>query len=201
MVPNHHHNRSNDRTNLVLVSHRIILQSQVNRKDAAPAHHHYAPAYQELSCITLDSDIQYSWNYSFEPITIYFCVRDSIFQKHVRKFQNLLIHCRHHPPTQISGNVSKHYNSFTRLHPQGKGGPKATFCVRRTKSSQIYQWRILTLYIKFEFKILSITCHKFADFWQIERDRKRRTEDGGRRPYARTSIFLALPTQKAPSGQ
>ena len=58
---------------------------------------------------------------------------------------------------------------------------------------------ILTLYTKFESKILSITCHKFADFSKIERDRKAWRTDG--RTDARTSIFLALPTPKAPSGQ
>ena len=40
--------------------------------------------------------------------------------------------------------------------------------------------------------------HKFADFWQIERNRKRTDGD----TYGRTNIdIVALPTQKAPSGQ
>ena len=81
-------------------------------------------------------------------------------------------------------------NSNTRLHPQGKGGPEATFCVRRTKSSQIHVWRILTLYIKFETKSYQLSlCHKFADFWQIERDTKCTEARTHGRTDARTAIF------------
>ena len=81
---------------------------------------------------------------------------------------------------------------LTRLHPQGKGGPKATFCVRRTKSSQIHGWRILTLYTKFKFKILPITCHKFADFSKIERDRKAWLTDGHGRTHEHRFFWPSL---------
>ena len=84
--------------------------------------------------------------------------------------------------------------------PQGKGGPEATFCVRRTKSSQIHRWRILMLYIKFETKSYQLLlCHKFADFWQVERDRIRTETRTDGHTYGRTNIdFFGPPYTKSP---
>ena len=55
------------------------------------------------------------------------------------------------------------------------------------------------MYTKFESKILPIIlCHKFADFWQIERDRN---PDGHDRTYGRTNIdFFGPPYTKSPFG-
>ena len=67
--------------------------------------------------------------------------------------------------------------------------PKRLFVSGEPK--HIYQWRILTLYIKFKSKILPITCHKFADFSKIERDRKAWQRHGD--PYGRTNIDFCKP--------
>ena len=95
----------------------------------------------------------------------------------------------------------------TRLHPQGKGGPEATFCVRRTKSSQIHVWRILMCISNLK---QNPTNYYFATNLLISGrssvTESGRTPDGrtdGRRPVRTHEhrFFLALPTQKAPSGQ
>ena len=87
----------------------------------------------------------------------------------------------------------------TRLHPQGKGGPKATFCVRRTKSSQFISdifWRYIPNLNAKSYQLLATNCWFLKDrAWQKT---ETRTET---RTYGRTNIdFFGPPYTKSPFG-